>query len=132
MKCVFAIILTAVASFAANIDFGTGQAARLVIGQPYFDSESDSASNTIVGAVGAAILTRNASSGRIGPDVAWTGLILFWSGIALRFCFFVCFARGSCGSAGLRAAAAAGRAADRAQPLFQCMVHGRQAHRPEH
>jgi uncharacterized protein (TIGR03437 family) len=59
MKCVFAIILTAVASFAANIDFGTGQAARLVIGQPYFDSESDSASNTIVGAVGGVAYANN-------------------------------------------------------------------------
>jgi uncharacterized protein (TIGR03437 family) len=59
MKCVFAIILTAAASFAANIDFSTGQAARLVIGQPYFDSESDSASNTILGAVGGLAYSNN-------------------------------------------------------------------------
>ncbi len=59
MKCVFAIILTAAASFAANIDFSTGQAARLVIGQPYFDSESDSASNTILGAVGGLAFANN-------------------------------------------------------------------------
>jgi uncharacterized protein (TIGR03437 family) len=59
MKCVFAIILTAAASFAANIDFSTGQAARLVIGQPYFDSESDSASNTILGAVGGVAYANN-------------------------------------------------------------------------
>jgi uncharacterized protein (TIGR03437 family) len=59
MKCVFVIILTAAASFAANIDFSTGQAARLVIGQPYFDSESDSASNTILGAVGGLAYANN-------------------------------------------------------------------------
>jgi uncharacterized protein (TIGR03437 family) len=59
MKCVFAIILTAAASFAANLDFSTGQAARLVIGQPYFDSESDSASNTILGAVGGVAYANN-------------------------------------------------------------------------
>jgi len=59
MKCVFAIILTAAVSFAANLDFGTGQAARLVIGQPYFDSESDSASNTILGAAGGVAYVNN-------------------------------------------------------------------------
>ena len=43
---------------------------------------------TIVGAVGAVLLTRNVSSGRIGPDVAWVGLVVFWCGMALRFWSF--------------------------------------------
>jgi protein-S-isoprenylcysteine O-methyltransferase Ste14 len=43
---------------------------------------------TIVGAVGAVVLTRNVSSGRISPDVAWIGLVVFWSGITLRFWSF--------------------------------------------
>jgi protein-S-isoprenylcysteine O-methyltransferase Ste14 len=43
---------------------------------------------SIVGAVGAVLLTRNVSSGRISPDVAWVGLALFWCGIALRFWSF--------------------------------------------
>ena len=57
MKCVTAftlILWSAVTGFsqAANpFGFATGQSARLVIGQPEFDAESDSASKTIVGAV---------------------------------------------------------------------------------
>ena len=42
----------------------------------------------IVGVVGAVLLTRNVSSGRISPDVAWVGLVVFWCGIALRFSSF--------------------------------------------
>ena len=59
MKCVFAIILTAATSFAADVGFSTGQAARLVIGQPYFDSESDKASKTILGAVSGLAYANN-------------------------------------------------------------------------
>ena len=54
MKCVtrFSIILlTAAAAFGQTLSFNTGQSARLVIGQPQFDAESDTASQTIVGAV---------------------------------------------------------------------------------
>jgi protein-S-isoprenylcysteine O-methyltransferase Ste14 len=43
---------------------------------------------SIVGVVGGVVLTRNVSSGRIGPDVAWVGLVVFWCGIALRFWSF--------------------------------------------
>jgi protein-S-isoprenylcysteine O-methyltransferase Ste14 len=43
---------------------------------------------SIVGVVGAVVLTRNVSSGRISPDVAWVGLVVFWCGIALRFWSF--------------------------------------------
>jgi protein-S-isoprenylcysteine O-methyltransferase Ste14 len=43
---------------------------------------------SVVGAVGAIVLTRNVSSGRISPDVAWVGLVVFWCGIALRFWSF--------------------------------------------
>ncbi len=51
MKCVITsalILSTAVAGFGQT--FATGQSARLVIGQPEFDAEMDSASQTIVGA----------------------------------------------------------------------------------
>jgi protein-S-isoprenylcysteine O-methyltransferase Ste14 len=41
-----------------------------------------------VGVVGAVVLTRNVSSGRISPDAAWAGLVAFWCGIALRFWSF--------------------------------------------
>jgi protein-S-isoprenylcysteine O-methyltransferase Ste14 len=41
-----------------------------------------------VGVVGAVVLTRNVSSARISPDVAWAGLVVFWCGIALRFWSF--------------------------------------------
>ena len=43
---------------------------------------------SVVGIVGAIVLTRNVSSGRISPDLAWVGLVLFWCGIALRFWSF--------------------------------------------
>jgi len=55
MKCVtpFTLILaTAAAAFSQTpnpFGFATGQSARLVIGQPEFDAESDTASQTIVG-----------------------------------------------------------------------------------
>ena len=39
---------------------------------------------SVVGIVGAVILTRNVPFGRISPDVAWVGLVVFWCGIALR------------------------------------------------
>jgi protein-S-isoprenylcysteine O-methyltransferase Ste14 len=42
----------------------------------------------IVGVVGAAVLSRNVSSARVSPDVAWVGLIIFWCGLALRFWSF--------------------------------------------
>lgn len=55
MKCVitvFFIFLTAATGFGQNpVGFATGQSARLVIGQPEFDSESDGASQTVIGAV---------------------------------------------------------------------------------
>jgi protein-S-isoprenylcysteine O-methyltransferase Ste14 len=43
---------------------------------------------SIVGIVGAVVLTRNVPSGRISPDLAWAGLVVFWCGIALRFWSF--------------------------------------------
>jgi protein-S-isoprenylcysteine O-methyltransferase Ste14 len=43
---------------------------------------------SIVGVVGAVVLTRNTSSARIGPDLAWVGLVVFWCGMALRFWSF--------------------------------------------
>jgi protein-S-isoprenylcysteine O-methyltransferase Ste14 len=43
---------------------------------------------TVVGVVGAVVLTRNTSSARISPDVAWIGLAIFWCGLALRYWSF--------------------------------------------
>ena len=54
MKCVTNIafvLVSAVTAFAQLAPFATGQSARLVIGQPEFDAESDNASQTIVGGV---------------------------------------------------------------------------------
>jgi uncharacterized protein (TIGR03437 family) len=59
MKCVIAILLTAAGGFAASLDFSSGQAARLVIGQPQFDAQSGSASSTILGAVGGLAYANN-------------------------------------------------------------------------
>ncbi len=53
MKCVITVLLilsTAITGFAqSSVSFATGQSARLVIGQPEFDAELDSASQTILG-----------------------------------------------------------------------------------
>src|SRR5579871_2203564 len=47
-----AFLLSAAACFSQNpVGFATGQSARIVIGQPEFDAESDNATQTIVGAV---------------------------------------------------------------------------------
>ena len=43
---------------------------------------------TVVGVVGAVVLTHNVSSARINPDLAWVGLVVFWCGIAVRFWSF--------------------------------------------
>jgi protein-S-isoprenylcysteine O-methyltransferase Ste14 len=43
---------------------------------------------TVVGFVGAIVLTRNVSSARINPDAAWVGLVVFWCGLALRYWSF--------------------------------------------
>lgn len=57
-------------------------------------TESDAGSRqyiriaSIVGILGAVVITRNVSSGRINPDVAWVGLVVVWCGIALRFWSF--------------------------------------------
>ncbi|MFN7995485.1 MAG: hypothetical protein U0Q18_17880 [Bryobacteraceae bacterium] len=59
MKCVIAILFLAANTFAASIGFSTGQAARLVIGQPRFDSESATATQTIVGAVSGVAYANN-------------------------------------------------------------------------
>lgn len=65
MKCVaFAllILVTAAAGFAQTPNpsgFATGQSARLVIGEPEFDAEKDSASQTIVGAVSGLAYANN-------------------------------------------------------------------------
>lgn len=43
---------------------------------------------SIVGVIGAVVLTRNISSARVSPDVAWVGLVVFWCGVALRYWSF--------------------------------------------
>ena len=62
MKCVITIFLTistAAIGFCQSATFATGQSARLVVGQPEFDSESDTASQTIVGAVSGLAYANN-------------------------------------------------------------------------
>ncbi|MGA2574696.1 MAG: hypothetical protein ABSH24_01595 [Bryobacteraceae bacterium] len=63
MKCVTAfalILLTAAAGFGQNpVGFATGQSARLVIGQPEFDAEMDSASQTVLGSMTGLAFANN-------------------------------------------------------------------------
>ncbi|MGC9945143.1 MAG: hypothetical protein ABSF64_02000 [Bryobacteraceae bacterium] len=65
MKCVttvLLVLLTAAGGFPQTnpVGFATGQSARLVIGQPEFDAESDSASQTILGAMTGLAYANNA------------------------------------------------------------------------
>lgn len=52
MKRFCLLLLTAAAGFAANVDFATGQAARLIIGQQQATRQEPGASDTLLGAVG--------------------------------------------------------------------------------
>jgi uncharacterized protein (TIGR03437 family) len=55
----FLALITATAGPAQTGSFATGQSARLVIGQPEFDAESDNATQTILGAVGGLAYANN-------------------------------------------------------------------------
>jgi len=59
MKCLIPILLMAVTGFAQTATYLTGQSARLVIGQPEFDSESDTATSSIVGAAAGVAWANN-------------------------------------------------------------------------
>jgi uncharacterized protein (TIGR03437 family) len=63
MKCVITVVLillTAASSFGQTaVTFATGQSARLVIGQPEFDAEKDSASQTILGSMTGLAFANN-------------------------------------------------------------------------
>src|SRR5213593_788075 len=51
MKWISVFFLCVAALFAQSVDFTTGQAARLVIGQTTFTSQDPNSSDTILGAV---------------------------------------------------------------------------------
>lgn len=63
MKCVITVVLilsTAATGFGQqNLTFATGQSARLVIGQPEFDAEMDSASQTVLGSMTGLAFANN-------------------------------------------------------------------------
>jgi uncharacterized protein (TIGR03437 family) len=81
MKCAIAIFLTAAAGLAANPDFSTGQAARLVIGQPLFDAQTGVASATVVGAVSGLAYANNmlfvADANRVGAAPVNNRVLIF-------------------------------------------------------
>src|ERR1700691_736999 len=64
MKCVITVVLilsTAATGFGQQnpVGFAIGQSARLVIGQPEFDAEMDSASQTILGSMSGLAFANN-------------------------------------------------------------------------
>lgn len=81
MKCILTILAAAGVSLAATVDFSTGQAARLVIGQPEFDAESGSATATIVGAAAGLAYANNtlfvADSNRVGAAPVNNRVLIF-------------------------------------------------------
>src|SRR5512135_3232953 len=78
MKCISILFLCA-ASFAA--DFTTGQAARLVIGQPTFTSQDSNSSDTVVGGVSGLAFAADtlfvADSNRTGAGPSNHRVLLF-------------------------------------------------------
>src|SRR3954469_794939 len=70
MKCISVFILSAAALFAQGADLTTGQAARLVIGQPTFTSQDSNSSDTVLGAASGLAYAADtlfvADSNRVG------------------------------------------------------------------
>jgi sugar lactone lactonase YvrE len=79
MKCIFVILLTAAATFAA--DFTTGQAARLVIGQQTFTAQDPASSDSTVGGVSGLAYAAGylfvADSNRVGAAPSNNRILLF-------------------------------------------------------
>src|SRR5215470_1736296 len=72
MKCISVFLLTAAAALAQSpaVGFKTGQAARLVIGQPTFTTQDSNSSDTILGAASGLAFAGDtlfvADSNRVG------------------------------------------------------------------
>src|SRR3954462_7155045 len=70
MKCTLALFACAAALSAQTADFNTGQAARLVIGQPNFTAQDPNSSDIIVGGVSGLAFAADtlfvADSNRVG------------------------------------------------------------------
>ena len=74
-------LLLAVAGIARTADFNTGQAARLVIGQPTFTREDEGASERLVGGVSGLALVNNTlfvvDSNRVGATPQNNRVLIF-------------------------------------------------------
>src|SRR5215813_8486604 len=83
MKCISVFLLTAAAALAQNppVGFITGQAARLVIGQPTFTSQDSNSSDTILGAASGLAFAGDtlfvADSNRVGATPSNHRVLLF-------------------------------------------------------
>src|SRR5690348_7819980 len=79
MKCITVFLLGATATFAQ--DFVTGQAARLVIGQPTFTSQDSNSSDTILGAASGIAYAADtlivADSNRVGASPSNHRVLLY-------------------------------------------------------
>src|SRR5260370_29622286 len=79
MKCISIFLISAAAVCAA--DFTTGQAARLVIGQPTFTSQDSNSSDTILGAASGLAYAADtlfvADSNRVGASPSNHRVLLF-------------------------------------------------------
>jgi hypothetical protein len=84
MKCISVLLLTAAAGFAADavsIDFKTGQAARLFIGQPQATREDPGATERLLGGVGGVAYANDtlfvADSNRVNADPINNRVLIF-------------------------------------------------------
>ena len=86
MKGIFVFILGAASAFAA--DFVTGQAARLVIGQPTFTAADPNSTNSVVGAAGGVAYAGNTlfvvDDNRLGASPS-NNRVLVFSNVASAF-----------------------------------------------
>jgi len=81
MKCISVLILSVATLFAQGADLTTGQAARLVIGQPTFTSQNTNSSDIIVGGASGLAYAADtlfvADSNRVGATPSNHRVLLF-------------------------------------------------------
>src|SRR5947209_9556395 len=81
MKCISVLLFLSTSLLAQGVNFATGQAARLVIGQTTFTSQDSNSSDTIVGGVSGLAFAADtlfvADSNRVGATPSNHRILLY-------------------------------------------------------
>src|SRR5689334_22260 len=88
MKCISVLLLVSTSLLGQGVNFATGQAARLVVGQTTFTSQDPNSSDVIVGAVSGLAFAADtlfvADSNRVGATPA-NHRVLLYKGASAMF-----------------------------------------------